>query len=213
MDSSRASHPRTGRAADRSRADTPSARTASRPNQRGSQTKSKPAADSGPAKPSGGGSTIAPRFRHGLRITQRALILGVVLVVLLVSYATTLRVYFNQQFHIAQARQQIAAHEQAISDLEDEVKRWQDPEYVKIQARARLGWVVPGEIGFRVIGPDGKPFGGGSEIGTARLPEGEHAKTWWDRMWVSVITADDPVPVDDSFNAEPIRPDDPSGGP
>ena len=30
----------------------------------------------------------------------------------------------------------------------------------------------------------------------AQLPEGEYAKTWWDRMWGSVTTADDPEPVD-----------------
>lgn len=208
-DSSRGGHPRTGRSSERGHSDTPAARTASRPSQRGNQARSKSQADGAAEQPSAGsGSSITPRLRHGLRITQRAIILGVVLVVLLVSYATTLRVYLNQQYQMAQARQQIAEHEQAITKLEDEVKRWQDPEYVKIQARARLGWVVPGETGFRVIGPDGKPYGGGSQIGAAQLPEGEHTRTWWDRMWASVITADDPVPVDGALDAEPIRPSD-----
>ena len=141
-------------------------------------------------------SSPAPRLRDGLRVTQRAVILGVVMVVLLFSYATTLRVYFNQQYRIAEAREQIAQHEQSISSLEDEVERWNDPEYVKIQARERLGWVVPGETGFRVIGPDGQPYGGGSQIGAAQLPPGEYAKTWWERMWGSVAAADDPTPED-----------------
>lgn len=138
-------------------------------------------------------------------MTQRAIILAVVLVVLLVSYATTLRVYFNQQYHLAQTRQQIAQHEDSIAKLSDEIERWNDPEYVKIQARERLGWVVPGETGYRVIGPDGEPYGGGSQIGSAQLPEGEYARTWWDRMWGSVQAADDPEPVDDEVPDEPIR--------
>ncbi|MGB3955316.1 MAG: septum formation initiator family protein [Brooklawnia sp.] len=188
----------------RGRADTPAARTASRPSQRSSSsgrnseaTRPKAAHATAEQPRTPGGATLVPRLRSGLRVTQRAIILGVVLVVLLFSYATTLRVFFNQQYRIAEAREQIAQHEQSISTLEDEIERWNDPQYVKIQARERLGWVVPGETGFRVIGPDGKPYGGGSQIGAAQLPEGEYAKTWWDRMWGSVTAADDPIPQED----------------
>ena len=189
--------PTSGRPIGRGKDDTPSARTSSRPSSRGASTKAAPAAQkNSEQEPASGGATLAPRLRDGLRVTQRAVILGVVMVVLLFSYATTLRVYFNQQYRIAEAREQIAQHEQSISSLEDEVERWNDPEYVKIQARERLGWVVPGETGFRVIGPDGQPYGGGSQIGAAQLPPGEYAKTWWDRMWGSVATADDPTPED-----------------
>lgn len=212
-DSSRTGRPDAGRPNGRGRADTPAARTTSRPSQRGGQARSRPAAQAGTDNPDAGAGAVAPKLRHGLWITQRAIILGVVMVVLLVSYATTLRVYFNQQYHLAEARRQIAEHEQAISDLQDEVERWQDPEYVQIQARERLGWVVPGETGFRVIGPDGKPYGGGTQIGAAKLPEGEYAKTWWDRVWGSVAAADDPVPVDDAPKGEPIRVPEPSAGP
>lgn len=193
----------------RGRADTPSARTASRPQQRSSQPHPKNSPVEPSEQPTG---AVLPRLRHGLRMTQRAIILALVLVVLLVSYATTLRVYFNQQYQMAEARRLIAEHEQSITALSDEIARWKDPEYVKIQARERLGWVVPGETAFRVIGPDGKPYGGGAQIGTATLPEGEYAKTWWDRMWASVATADDPTPHDPAENREPIRPE-PSEGP
>lgn len=187
-------------------ADTPSLRTASRPTQRGvGSSKARPgtaASDptqqpedaAGQAQPRATG--VVWRLRNGLRVTQRAIILVLVLIVLLISYATTLRVYFNQQYEMAEAKRQIAQHQQSISELTDEIKRWQDPEYVKTQARERLGWVVPGEIGFQVVGPNNEPYAGGSQIGSAQLPEGEYAKTWWDRVWGSVVTADDPEPVD-----------------
>ena len=200
---------RPGRPTGRGRPDTPSARTASRPAQRSAQTRPQlgpdSAAEQGAAQPTG----VVPRLRNSLRITQRAIVVVVVLVILLVSYATTLRVYLNQQYQLAELRQQIAAHEESISRLGDEIERWEDPEYVKIQARERLGWVVPGEIGFRVLGPDGKPYGGGSQIGAAKLPEGEYARTWWDRMWSSVAAADDPAPIEDASISEPVRPDEP----
>ncbi len=152
------------------------------------------------------------RLRNGLRVTQRAIILFLVMVVLLISYATTLRVYFNQQYEMAEAKQQIAEHQQSISDLTDEIKRWKDPEYVKTQARERLGWVVPGETGFQVVGPNNEPYAGGSQIGSAQLPEGEYAKTWWDRVWGSVATADDPEPVDEGASG-PVVTAEPAEGP
>jgi len=128
--------PTSGRPIGRGKDDTPSARTSSRHSSRGASTKTAPAAQkNSEQEPASGGATLAPRLRDGLRVTQRAVILGVVMVVLLFSYATTLRVYFNQQYRIAEAREQIAQHEQSISSLEDEVERWNDPEYVKIQAR------------------------------------------------------------------------------
>lgn len=175
--------------------DTPSARTASRPAGRTGSARTRSVAKAPAAQPGAAaatGSTSAP-LRRGLRLTQRALILLVVVVLLLISYATTLRVYFDQQHQIAQTRQQIAEHQQSISALQGEVQRWNDPAYVEAQARERLGWVLPGETGFRVIGPDGQPYAGGQQIGTGQLPASGHPATWWETMWASVRTADDPT--------------------
>ena len=43
-----------------------------------------------------------------------------------------------------------------IDELEREKQRWDDPAYVKAQARARFGYLMPGEQGFEVIGEDGR---------------------------------------------------------
>ena len=138
-------------------------------------------------------SRVAPR--RGLAITRRALAVLVVVFVLLFSYLNSLRVYFGQQQEMERTRQVIAAEKADISTLQDEKKRWQDPDYVKAQARIRLGWVVPGEIGYKVIGADGKPLGGGSELDTKRPVPGNKQVTWWQRLLGSVRTADDPVPT------------------
>lgn len=117
----------------------------------------------------------------------------VLVVGLAVSYFYALHGLILQERQIAETRQRIAEHEEAITTLEEEVARWQDDEFVKLQARERLGWVLPGETGFRVIGADGQPYAGGQEIGGAEPVEGDTSSTWWNRMWASVQTADDPL--------------------
>jgi Septum formation initiator len=132
----------------------------------------------------------------------------VVFLILIISYATSLRIYFTQARDIAEARATITARQQRIAELEGELAQWNDVNYVKTQARDRLGWVVPGEIGFRVVGPDGKPLGGGVEIGTGTRP-GDHVHdAWWSRLWGSVEAADRPAPVrTDPADRPPITKD------
>jgi cell division protein FtsB len=134
-----------------------------------------------------------PAWRRGLHLTRRATILLLVVVVLAISFGQSLRIYLSQQHELAVAQQQIRDRSAQIADLETELSRWNDPEYVKAQARDRLGWVMPGETGYRVVGADGKPIGGGVVIESEQaLPAGEHDPVWWDRLWGSVRTADAP---------------------
>ena len=134
-----------------------------------------------------------PRLPRRLGLTRRALAVLSVLVVLALSYANSLRIYLDQQRDIGMATQQIQDRTERISQLEDELSRWNDPAFVKAQARDRLGWLLPGETGFRVVGPDGKPLGTGVVLTSqSELPPGEHGEMWFDRMWGSVQTADSP---------------------
>ena len=80
-------------------------------------------------------------------MTTRAIALVVVLLVLVISYASSLRIYFAQAHEIAATRVEIADRQQRISDLQTELGRWNDPDHVRTEARQRLGWVVPGETG------------------------------------------------------------------
>jgi cell division protein FtsB len=141
-------------------------------------------------------------------ITTRAVALAVVLLILTISYATSLRIYFAQSREIAETRAAIATRQQRIAELQGELAQWNDAEYVKTQARDRLGWVVPGEVGFRVVGPDGKPLGGGIEIGSGPQPNDASDDAWWSRLWGSVEAADRPAPVrKDPADKPPITED------
>ena len=137
-------------------------------------------------------SSAAVRRRSTL--TTRAIALAVVFLILTISYASSLRIYFAQSAQIATTKQRISASQERIAELQTDLARWDDPEYVRTQARARLGWVMPGETGFRVVGPDGQPLGGGAEITPAQQPAAPQ-DAWWDKMWGSVEAADRPAPA------------------
>lgn len=134
-----------------------------------------------------------PVWQRGLRLTRRALVMLIVVAALGISFLGSLRIYLSQQHELAVAEQEISERSARIADLESELARWDDPDYVKAQARNRLGWVMPGEVGYRVVDAAGNPLGGGVVIESEqRLPEGEHEPVWWDRLWGSVQTADAP---------------------
>jgi cell division protein FtsB len=137
----------------------------------------------------------APVRRRGSSLTVRAIALVVVLLILTISYATSLRIYFSQAHEISATRAEIAEREQRIGHLQDELARWGDEAYVRTQARERLGWVVPGETGYVVVDADGRPLGGGAKINAEVAPEEQQQDAWWSKLWGSVKAADRPAPA------------------
>lgn len=117
------------------------------------------------------------------RLTHRAAVLGLVLLVLVISYASSLRAWLDQRQEIAGVEQQIAQTRRDVAALEQEKRRWADDAYVQQQARARLGYLLPGETGYRVIGSDGK------SIGAVREPldaaDSGSGPAWYATLWAS----------------------------
>ena len=56
-----------------------------------------------------------------------------------------LQKYFAQRAQINALQTQVAANRQALEDARKELELWNDPNYIKSQARARLHFVLPGE--------------------------------------------------------------------
>lgn len=132
------------------------------------------------------------RRRSGL--TTRAIALGVVVLMLTISYASSLRIYLDQKHEIAATKAEIAQRTERITDLQTELTRWEDPAYVKAQARSRLGWAVPGEVGYRVVDEAGNPIGAGHEIESDEPDLNEAGDSWWARAFGSIEAADHPAP-------------------
>jgi len=141
--------------------------------------------------------TAAVRRRRRLspNLTTRAIALVVVLLVLTISYASSLRIYLAQTQDIAATQTEIADRQARISELQGQLTRWNDPAYVSTQARTRLGWVMPGETGFTVIGEDGDTLSGDAELAPEKSAAGKPADAWWSKLWGSVQTADRPAPA------------------
>ena len=119
-------------------------------------------------------------------------VLVVVLAVLVVSYASSMRAYLQQRSHIADLRAQIDSSQRDITALEREKRRWQDDAYVETQARERFGWVLPGETSYQVIGRDGKPLEQGAELTDPDSVARTVPDPWWDKAYGSLEAADHP---------------------
>lgn len=145
----------------------------------------------------------APRRRSYI-LTARAIALSVVLLILTISYATSLRIYFSQAHEISATKAEIAERQQRILQLQGDLARWDDEGYVRSQARERLGWVVPGETGFTVVDSEGRPLGGGAKIKAESASDEPAQDTLWSKLWGSVEAADRPAPVPDPAREKPI---------
>ena len=120
------------------------------------------------------------------------MVLVLVLSVLTISYASSLKAYFQQHSQITQLRSQIASSESSIQRLESEKARWQDPAYVREQARARFGYLMPGQTSYVVIGEDGKPLAAQSTLSDPRTSTSSTPTAWWTTEWRSVQLAGEP---------------------
>jgi cell division protein FtsB len=120
------------------------------------------------------------------RLTSRAAVLVVVLAVLAVSYASSLRAYLEQRSHLAALEEQISASEENIASLEREKRRWDDEAYVISQARARFAFGFPGETGYQVLDEDGEPL---DHEDTLSAPKELDVPEWWETTVDSIEAA------------------------
>ncbi len=139
--------------------------------------------------------------RH--RLTGRAAVLVLVVVALMVSYASSLRAYLDQRAHIAALEERIQRSERNIEALEEEKERWKDPAYVISQARARFAFGFPGEVGYQVLDEEGEPLDPQATLADPE-PVDDHPE-WWQTTLASIDAAAFP-PDEDDGPAKRIRP-------
>lgn len=115
-----------------------------------------------------------------------------VLGLLVISYASSVRAYLAQRAEISGVRTAIAQRQQEIATAQSTIVQWSDPAYVEIAARERFGLVVPGDQLYYVVDDPGAtpatarvqaPSVGGAKV---TVPDGS---TWWSRVAGSVGAA------------------------
>ena len=140
--------------------------------------------------PVGTGGPGAPERRP--RLTGRAAILVLVVAVLAVSYASSMRAYLDQRAENNAYLEEIAQRSASIDDLEREKRRWDDPAYVRAQARERLSYVMPGETSYVVLDENGEPLESESALSDPSAVDPKTPEAWWGRAWESVELAGRP---------------------
>jgi len=88
------------------------------------------------------------------RNSGRALALWAIFFILALAIAPPVKHYFTQRAQISALNSQLATNHKALEAARQELLLWQDPEYVKTQARERLHFVLPGERQY-IVTEDG----------------------------------------------------------
>lgn len=112
----------------------------------------------------------------------RLLALGVVLITITVLLAPTVKTYLEQRAEINALQDKIAVQQDKRAELKDQLERWEDPAYIKQQARTRLFLVMPGETRYLVMGADDAK----DESNVPASPEGDEDVPWVDALFESI---------------------------
>jgi hypothetical protein len=121
-----------------------------------------------------------------------------VLVILALLIAPYVRPWLAQRSQLAQGRAQVVQLQTEVARLQAERDRWDDPAYIRAQARARLGLLNPGEIGYVRLDPAAPPGATDPRSAAAAIPP-RHGTAWYGTLWQSVVgagaTAPRPTPA------------------
>ena len=115
-------------------------------------------------------------------------VLGTLAVVALL-LASSVRAWVEQRSGLAEERARVVQVRTDLARLQTENDRWDDPAYVKAQARARLNFTLPGERAYVVIDDRVKvPVSKSPTDAVAKQIEGSH-DVWFTRLWDSIEIA------------------------
>ena len=120
------------------------------------------------------------------KLTGRAALLALVLCALVVALAYPMRQYIAQRSDIADQRRAAQQAKARVDQFREQKARWQDPQYVRAQAREHLHFVLPGETGYNVASPTPT---GDAAAHHATNDAAAH-RPWYDNLWDSVDQTD-----------------------
>jgi hypothetical protein len=116
-----------------------------------------------------------------------------VTVVLVILIAPYLRPWLAQRSDIADQQARVQALQRQVDELTAERNRWNDPTYVRTQARDKLNFVMPGELGYVVLDDGVEPRASDPARQAALDAARVNGRAWYDALWQSVQLAGDPT--------------------
>lgn len=127
----------------------------------------------------------------GLRtyFSGKSILLFGLTMLFVVSTAIPLKTFMDQKSRIDDLQATENRNEARIAELQKQVNRWQDPAYVKAQARNRLHYVMPNEVGYIVLEADDA-----EAVILHQTNEVGIRPAWYRAMWTSITDAADTAP-------------------
>ena len=120
------------------------------------------------------------------RTNNRALAFIVIIFILTLAIAPPVKHYFTQRAQINSLESQLSADNVALQKAREELLLWQDPEYIKSQARERLHFVLPGERQYIVVDGSTTPTQENTTEIASALTDGQ---PWYARLIASISEA------------------------
>lgn len=147
------------------------------------------------------------------RLNLSSLALLAMIVLGVVTLAPRVQTWFTQRQAIFMAQQSLEEAKKEVAQMQVERKRWEDPAYIRAQARDRLYYVMPGEVSYLVMDADGVNTSDTSgTVGAKMAADKNNAQisstiyqtknNWVDAILESVIRAGVEQPTDNNIVAE-----------
>lgn len=127
----------------------------------------------------------------------RTAIVVALIIVLVAMLGLPLRSWIVQRAEIRGLESQISEVRTDLRQLRAEREQWRDPNFIERQARERLNYVYPGDVGLVVVGGQDAP------------KQQAQDQAWYAKLWRSVEAADGQTDADVEAEQIPIRPDAP----
>lgn len=127
----------------------------------------------------------------GFGISMRLVTFGLMVIWALVMLVPTFNRYVQQQEQLRDARAKVLDLQEQNQELRDQLARWNDPNYVQAQARAQIGYVLPGQTMYVVQDPQTVTGEISAEDALRQkyLRQVVNSTPWYVSLWDSLKTA------------------------
>lgn len=128
---------------------------------------------------------MTQRIQVRRAVTGRALVLGVLVILLIVLLASPLHRFFASRSAAADAANKLHSDKAQVTQLQQQLQQWSDPGYVVQQARQQLQYAMPGDTVYVVVNNGAK-----SDIQkTDPSLDAASNGAWNTKLWSSVSKA------------------------
>ncbi len=100
-------------------------------------------------------SAASAEWMRGMRLNTYTITLLAMIVLGVLTLAPRVQEWFVLRQQVAQAQADVEQARKDVTTMQSEVKRWEDPVFIRSQARDRLYYVMPGEVSYLVMDADG----------------------------------------------------------